>query len=226
MEISTKTKIYFSFLYFWITITYYFSKVITSMLYIFIKFIPDSFIIYKIPYIPYISKKTDEIKIVNATIYISKEENVRNNINKNGDKVDKVEKVEKVYREEKKKIIKKNITNTAKLLINLYWDDSIEIENSDKNSTIGGIDLEKLFDIFPEIKNSTVYITYYHKIQDILVGYIPEDIQETFKTTIKHLLIEHISGNNKDNKNDKEINIYKDNDLTKNYKNVFNELTF
>ena len=96
--------------------------------------------------------------------------------------------------------------------------------NNKKESIKGGIDLDKLFDLFPEFKDSTIYISYYCKIQELLVGYFPEDIQEAFKTTLKHILIEHIS--NDDGNNPKEINIYKDNDLSKNYKNIFNELTF
>ena len=218
---TTKTKIYISFLYFWIRITYYFSKLITVMLYFCIKYIPDSFIIYKIPFIPFISHKTNEIKIVDATIYKQEDCCKKNNQTLEKDKKDT----------ENNGIVKKKITNTIKLLINMYWDNSIELEDTDntnspgkKNYIKGGIDLDKLFDTFPEFKNSTIYITYYQKIQDFLIGYFPDDIQETFKTSIKHILIENIS--NVISKDDKEINIYKDNDLSKNYKNIFNELTF
>jgi len=205
------TKIYFSALYFWAHVLYYCSLIFTNILWFFITYMPDSFIVYKIPFI---KSKTDEIDVIDARL-IKNKENIKDT--------------------ENCKIIK----NTVKLLINVYWDNTINNLDYNRNeldrTSPGGIDLEKIFDTLPEFKNSVIWIKYIKKIKDILEK--DDDIESLCSNNdsnnknsnidiIKEILVDSMNKIGDIENDNNKYDIYKNKDLTKNYKNIFNEISF
>ena len=90
-------------------------------------------------------------------------------------------------------------------------------------SIIGGINLDEIYDMVPEFKNSMIYITYHNKLKKIVNEYTSEEIQDKFKNILTNVLLSHKTD---ESSSKDDIDIYKNYDLTKNYKNIFNELTF
>jgi hypothetical protein len=202
---------------------------------------PDSFIVYKIPFI---KCKTDEIEIMDAAII----KPINNNIGGQDLSISKNAKNAKC------------IKNIIKLLVNVYWDYTINNSKYNYNEidkiSIGGICLEKIFNTVPEFGDSIIWIKYIKKIQHIFEESkekSKEEIKETSKEKSKEEIKEKskekskeeikeesedesenihigkiqeilINSINKIN-NNKKYDIYKNNDFSKNYKNIFNEIS-
>jgi hypothetical protein len=220
-DFTLTTKIYFSALYFWTYVFYYCSSLFTNILWFIVTYTPDSLIIYKIPFL---KCKTNEIDIIDAQLIKS------NDDNKSGDKLNQP--IENISNETKKQK-NTNVTNVIKLLINIYWDNDIKqnkFNKSDSDSIDeiddGGIDLDKLFDIIPEFRDSVIFIKYARDLHKIFKEVVPTDVQKVIDIGIQKVIIDSRNKGSSPNNNGKKYDIYKNNDLKKNYKNIFNELSF
>jgi hypothetical protein len=220
-DFTLTTKIYFSALYFWTYVFYYCSSLFTNILWFIVTYTPDSLIIYKIPFL---KCKTNEIDIIYAQLI------KQNDDNTSSDKVNQpIENISNKPSKQKNT----NVTNVIKLLINIYWDNDIKPNKFNKSDSDnideiddGGIDLDKLFDIIPEFRDSVIFIKYARDLHKIFKEVVPTDVQKVIDIGIQKVIIDSRNKGSSPNNNGKQYDIYKNNDLKKNYKNIFNELSF
>ena len=134
------------------------------------------------------------------------------------------------------------ITNMIRLLINIYWDEEINndqfesindslsgeiAKDEQKKQNVhtndvdvfnevcnGGIDLDKIFTIIPELKNSLVIIRYIKNFQKIFNDTLPPNMKKSINNKIQSIIIDsrHNSYLYGKNENDKEENKFKDNE--------------
>ena len=164
IKLPDRTRIFFSALWFWTSILYYYTKILHLFLGFCLTHTPDSLIIFN----PY-------FMLCNIKEAARPSENPRPVI------IGAQMKIDDKY---------ENITNKLKSIINAKWDEDIGNDNcpfddSEYNELFGGLNLRELVDIYPSLSTAIVWIAYLFETNKKLSAISDEELGKK----IKYMLI-------------------------------------